>query len=159
MVAVCICSPAGRTAGQERARDRVDVEPLGHVAYAIGGGLGTNSGLRQNIDLALEAGFLHDAGQGGFFSRAQAGWFLGGSVATGFGAYPSYAAAELGWTHLDIGGTCVAWGPALRFAPSVRPGGSLRIGARLLIAQLGARLLAVSDGDVQVTATIGAALE
>ena len=78
---------------------------------------------------------------------------------TGFHFYPTYVALEGGYTSVRIVGESVTLGPALKVDPTLRHGGEIAASVMFAYIRLGVRAIAVSDGDVQVCATLGVGVE
>ena len=148
---------AGVAAGLWASVGAADTTPLWHAAYGLGASVGAAPGLRQNLDLAAGVGFLARSGRG--LVEGLDGPLLGGALVTGLRAYPSYVAVEGGWTSIHLVGYSVTAGPALRIDPVARVGGELAFSMMVAYVRLGARVIAVSDGDVQGCVTLGAGIE
>jgi opacity protein-like surface antigen len=134
------------------------VMPVGHAEYGVGGSFGPYAGFRQNLDLAAGAAFVRYMGQA--MGSGYDGWLLGGAFVTGFGAHPTYAAAETGWTSIHLLGYSATIGPALRLDPGkVSPGGEASASIMAFFVRVGLRAIVVADGDAQICGTVGVGVE
>jgi hypothetical protein len=130
--------------------------PRGHVAYGIGGAIGELPGFRQGLDASFGVAAQRGAGNV---------WLAGGSVVTGFGAYPTYLSLDLGHVfafrtgdHDVFYGGFFTLGPALRVDPGLRAGAEASVTYTLVYFELGLRALVVGGSgavDGQLEATIG----
>jgi hypothetical protein len=144
-------------------RSHYDKQWLFHLSYGAGvGAVSSSKGVsfRQAFDGSVALGLFQDAGQGGFFSRAQKGPFVGAALNTGFGAYPTYLALEGGYARVDLQGWLVSAGPAARVLPNVGVGAEASALYYLLIFQLGARAIGIitEPREFQLQATLGVGL-
>jgi len=127
-----------------------------HLQYAVGGATGKDGGVRHNLDVGGVVGSFNRPG------IPKGGWTVGGSLATGFGAYPTFLCLPevgpvwlfpFGWTNISA----VA-GPALRLDP-FGFGGGMRLAVGIVAFEVGGRLLLVTtpddDPELQATGTIG----
>ena len=127
-----------------------------HLDYAVGGATGKDGGVRHNLDVAAVGGSFDPRGV------SKGVWLAGGSLVTGFGAYPTFLCLpEVGpgwffpfaWTNVGA----VA-GPALRLDP-FGFGGGLRVALAVLAFEVGGRVLLVTtpedDPELQATGMIG----
>jgi hypothetical protein len=138
----------------------------GHLAYGVGGAFAPperDRGFRHHLDLAaaVGSGYRESCGTGnsivGCFDPIT-GWLFGASSLLGFGAYPSYVLADVGYG--DNRGM-VAFGGFLelgaRVAPSRAPAVGVRTNVDVLLLNVGARVFTTLEHapDLGLWLTVG----
>lgn len=144
--------PAEATSPVSTPSEPADILPHGHVAYGIGAAAGHLDGFRQALDAA--------AGIGLYYGHESHGPVLGGAISTGFGKYPTYLAAEGGYSSAGmLTGYVLTGGLVYRAAPTSGYGLEVSAAYQFIVVQFGARAIAVTGrggADVQLTGFLGA---
>jgi hypothetical protein len=149
----------GATLQARAQEERHTLNGGGHVAYGIGGAFAPrrlDRGFRHHLDLAasLGSGTRESCGTGnsivGCFDPIT-GWLFGASSLLGFGAYPSYLLADVGYGDNRGLGAAAAF---VELGARVAPSRALAIGARanvdLFLFNVGARVLGTAERSPEV---------